>query len=528
MRTVRDAVFEVLGQFGIARMFANPGSTEVAFLTDLPPDIHFVLALHEGAVIGLATGEAIGSGKPALALLHTTAGYGNAVGAIATATANRAPMVILVGQQDRRHLASEPFLAGKLEDLGGDYPVSVRQPARAQDLPALIARAYHDAQLHSGPAVVLVPMGDWAEPADDNVALAAPEELIVGSGVDEKAVTEVAARIERAINPVLVVGSLTDDTETWDRTARLADRLGCPVWSEAHAARAGFDQTSPQFAGHLPANRGRLRKTLAGHDLVLVLGGPAFRQYLWAEGSFVEPGTEVVVVTPDRDEAAFSAASLAVIAPVGDFAGALTERVRARPTVSVSRTTPALPALPQGDQPIHPGHVFAALRERLPAESTVIEESPSTRGLLLDLMPASRPLGFLTPAMGGLGFALSAATGLKLALPDRPVVAVVGDGASLYNIQAVWSATRYEVGALFVIMSNGGYAVMDRLAVNAGGTAPWPSFRDVSVSAIAGGFGCPTRRVETYGDLVRTLDEVMPTLSSRRQPLLLDVAVSSS
>ena len=72
-----------------------------------------------------------GHGEPALVLLHTTAGLGNAVGALATARVNRAPLVVLVGQQDRRHLAAEPFLAGKLEGLAGDYPVWVDQPARA-------------------------------------------------------------------------------------------------------------------------------------------------------------------------------------------------------------------------------------------------------------------------------------------------------------------------------------------------------------------------------------------------------------
>ncbi|HEY6067790.1 MAG TPA: thiamine pyrophosphate-binding protein, partial [Gaiellaceae bacterium] len=110
-RTVREATFDVFRRRGLTTMFSNPGSTEVPFLTDFPDDLRFMLALHEGSVVGLATGFAIGRGEPALALLHTTAGLGNAVGAIATARVNRAPLVIVVGQQDRRHLAFEPFLA---------------------------------------------------------------------------------------------------------------------------------------------------------------------------------------------------------------------------------------------------------------------------------------------------------------------------------------------------------------------------------------------------------------------------------
>jgi benzoylformate decarboxylase len=527
MRNVRDAVFDVLERHGVRRMYANPGSTEVDFLTDLAPDMEFVLGLHEGSVIGLATGDALASGRPALALLHTTAGFGNAVGAIATARANRAPMVVLVGQQDRRHIASEPFLAGRLHGLAGDYPVSCREPARAQDLPAVIARAFHDATVHRGPAVVIVPMSDWAEPADDTIALPAPAVLAMATGADPVTVGRIAAHVDGAERPALVVGSSTDTPEAWLALANLADRLGCPVWSEAHAARAGFDQSSPRFAGHLPAHRRALRAALGDHDLVVVFGGPAFRQYLWAEGRFVDPGTTVVVITEDPEEAAFSAADLAVVGPVAALAQALADQLDPRAQQLVGRVTADVPPVPKGHEPIAPAHVFAALAERLPAESTLIEESPSTRGLLIDMLPARAPLGFLTPAMGGLGFALAAATGVKLALPGRPVVAVVGDGASLYNIQTLWSAAHYEVGALFVIMSNGGYAVMDRLALNAGGKPPWPSFGEISVSTIAHGFGCPTRRVEAYDDLVATLDEVVPQLGTRREPLLLDVVVSS-
>src|SRR5215207_5474001 len=113
--TVRDATLDVLRRLGLTTIFSNPGSTEVSFLVGLPDDLDFVLGLHEGSVVGMATGFALGRGEPAFVLLHTTAGLGNAVGALATARVNRAPLVLLVGQQDRRHLAFEPFLAGRLE-----------------------------------------------------------------------------------------------------------------------------------------------------------------------------------------------------------------------------------------------------------------------------------------------------------------------------------------------------------------------------------------------------------------------------
>jgi benzoylformate decarboxylase len=142
-------------------------------------------------------------------------------------------------------------------------------------------------------------------------------------------------------------------------------------------------------------------------------------------------------------------------------------------------------------------------------------------------MPARAPMGFLSAAMGGLGFALPAAIGLRMARPDRPVVAVVGDGSSMYAIQALWSAARYRVGALFVVLANGRYAVMDRLAERqGGGPAPWPALEAIDIAAIARGLGCPAERITAYDALVERLDETVPGLAERAEPLLLEVAVA--
>src|SRR5918995_752690 len=166
-RTVRDATFDVFRRRGLTTLFANPGSTEVPFLAGLPDDLRFVLALHEGSVVSIACGYAMGRGRPALALLHSTPGLGNAVAAIATARLNRAPLVVVVGQQDRRHLVLDPSLTGKLDGLAGEYPVFSEQPVRAQDVPGAIVRAHHAAITHRGPALVIVPMDDWSAPAPE-------------------------------------------------------------------------------------------------------------------------------------------------------------------------------------------------------------------------------------------------------------------------------------------------------------------------------------------------------------------------
>jgi benzoylformate decarboxylase len=522
-RTVRDATFDVLREYGLTRLFANPGSTEIMLLADLPDDLEFVLGLHEGSVIGMATGYALGRGRPSLAILHTTAGFGNGVSALATARVNRAPLVVIVGQQDRRHLATEPFLAGKLRGLAGEYPVWFDEPVRPQDVPGAVARAYHEAVHGRGPAVVVVPMDDWVAEAGTDGERIAPHRVLRAQGVDAETVQALAAFVGGAERVALIAGAGADEPETWSALVGLAEHLGCDVWQESFGGSNGFPQTHARFAGHLPGDRRRLRETLAPYDALLVLGAPAFRQYPYVEGPFVENGTRVAVVSRDPAEVHRSTADLAVIAHPAPVCEELVRVLPARE--AEGPVTPQLPAPPEVGEVMRVSHVMQALADRLPADAIVIEESPSSRAELLARLPASTPMGSLSPAMGGLGFALPAATGLRMALPSRAVVAIVGDGSSLYSIQALWSAAQYRAGALFVILSNGGYAIMDRLAEIHGGRGPWPSV-NVDVSALAQAFGCDARLLETHDALVETLDEIAPTLGTREEPLLLEVRVA--
>jgi benzoylformate decarboxylase len=171
--------------------------------------------------------------------------------------------------------------------------------------------------------------------------------------------------------------------------------------------------------------------------------------------------------------------------------------------------------------------VLAALAARLPADAVVVEETPSSRPELLERIPARAPLGFVSNANGGLGFGLSGAIGLRMGLPERPVVAVVGDGSAMYAIQSLWSAARYGVGVLLVVLSNGGYAIMDELARAHGGEGPWPSFESVQIAGIARCLGCAAIEVREFGALIDTLDSVVPGLRERREPLVVEVAVGT-
>jgi benzoylformate decarboxylase len=534
VRTVRDASFEVLRTLGLTRIFGNPGSTEIPLLAGLPGDLSYVLALHEGAAVAMAAGQALVTGRPALVSLHTVAGLGNGVSAIATARANQVPLVVLVGQQDRRHLTSAPFLSGSTAGLAGTYPLATFEPPRPQDVPSVLAQAYWTAHTGRGPVLVAVSMDDWdAEAA--NTTTAAPRELrrLGAAPANATALSELAAELHAAQAPVLIAGSGADDPGSWAALVALADRLDCPVWQEPFPSRAGFPQDNPRFAGFLSAGREQLREQLAPHDVVLVVGTAMLRQYHYESGPLVEPGTRVLVLTEDDAEAVRSSCDVAVVAAIAGSCAYLAETIAQKSAADpalLGRADRDRNALRDGDRGrLRPQDVFAALADRIAADTVVIEETPSSRELLQLMLPARTNLGLLSAAMGGLGFALPVATGIRLADPRRPVVAVVGDGSATYCIQALWSAAHYGVGILAVILDNANYGVMNRLTRRRG-RVPWPAFRELRLDVVAAGFGCSATRIGDRATLANALDEAVPALRTASQPMVIviDVAEEST
>lgn len=527
--TVREACFDVMRAQGMTTIFSNPGSTEIPFLTDLPDEFRFVLALHEGSVVGIASGYALATGEPAFVLLHTTAGLGNGVSAIATARVNHAPMVVVVGQQDRRHLALEPFLAGRLEGLAGDYPLQVLSPVLAADVPSALLRASHVAREGRGPVIVIVPMDDWDAQTEPDVRAATTRSILSPRGIPDE-LAELAAVLRTATAPAILAGSGNDSEAGWSGLVALAERLDAPVWQEPFGSRAGFPQDHPLYRGQLPADRPRVRETLTGHDVLLVVGTAAIRQYPYTAGALVPEATRVFVLTADPAEAHRSPAELAIIGEPGVLSAALADALPARERGIHRRSSTSPYRLePPADGArgtLRAAHVFQLLAERLPPETTIVEESPSSRPALESLVPARRPFAFLSAAMGGLGFAMPAAIGLKLGRPRHPVLAITGDGSSMYSIQSLWTAATLGIGTVFIVLNNGGYAVMNRLAEQRGGAPAWPAFGELSVSSIARGFGVESRIVDNHDALRMTLDEVAPSLADRNVPLVLEVVVA--
>src|SRR6185369_11823032 len=159
MTTVRDAVIALMRRFGMTQVFGNPGSTELPLFRDFPEGFRYVLGLQEAVVVGMADGYAQATRNAAFVNLHSAAGVGHAMGNIFTAFRNRTPLLITAGQQARAILPFDPFLySAQATELPKPYVKWSVEPARAEDVPLAIARAYYIAmQPPRGPVLVSIP-----------------------------------------------------------------------------------------------------------------------------------------------------------------------------------------------------------------------------------------------------------------------------------------------------------------------------------------------------------------------------------
>ncbi len=326
----------------------------------------------------MATGWAIGRGEPALAILHTTPGLGNAVSALATARVNRAPLVVVVGQQDRRHIATEPFLAGRLQGLAGDYPVWVDQPVRAQDVPGAVARAHHEAATGRGTG--------RRDRADGRLVggrvrprrarRTASRRSSPGGGRRTPSLSSPAfSAAPRALRSSSAREPTTPDT--WAALVALAERLACPVWQEPFSARAGFPQDHVLFAGHLPADRTRLRRHSRRTTSCWRWAHPCSGSTLSLPARSSSRGRASRWSARRRPRYTGARPTSRCSQHRHPSAGELARIVPARGTAAPGPfPAPEPPEAPAVGEPLRAAHVFSALAERLPRNVVVIEESP--------------------------------------------------------------------------------------------------------------------------------------------------------
>ncbi|MFG1642415.1 benzoylformate decarboxylase [Amycolatopsis sp. NPDC049252] len=512
-RTVLDATRELLRELGLTTVFGNPGTTEVPFLADWPDDFYYILGLQESAVVAMADAYSQATRQAVLVNLHSAGGVGHGLGSLFTAYRNRTPLIIVAGQQNRALLPHDPFLgAVDAAEFPKPYVKWSIEPATAEDVPAAIARAYHIAtQAPSGPVFVSVPADDWTA-TTERPGISRPR--IRGFAPDPGAVEELAAALAAAERPAFVVGSAVDQDTAVEEAVALAERVQAGVFVAPMSSRCSFPENHALFQGFLEPERGSISDKLAPYDLVVVLGAPAFTYHV-DRGRGEAPLPPLFLLSDDEQILARAAEGTGIRATLKLGIRAVLDAVAPSERLAPSpRTRPAKP----GGEKLTGEFVYSTLADLLPDNAIVVEEAPSHRGVLHEHLPiTSTDTGFLTVASGTLGYGVPGAVGAALARPDRKVVGVVGDGSSMYGIQALWTAARQELPVTIVILDNTEYAAVRIFGESIdGGKLPGTSLGGIDFAALASSMGCQSVTItEPSGlaaGLAAALDDKRPTL----------------
>lgn len=520
--TVRDATIALLRSLGMTTIFGNPGSTELSFFKHWPGDFRYILALQEASAVAMADGYAQATHNAAFVNLHSAAGVGHALGSIFTAARNQTPLVITAGQQARSILLAEPFLGAKnATEFPRPYVKWSCEPARAQDVPAAIARAYYFArQKPCGPTFVSIPADDW----DVETHPVLPRQVSFEFAPDPVALQQVADALNQSERPALIAGPGVDRDGAWDSLVALAERTKAAVWVSPKSCRCSFPEDHPQFAGFLPPVRSLLMDMLAGYDVVVVLGAPIFTYHVPSEDTpFVMEGTRFFQIIDDPEATAWTPLGTCLLATLQPGLSQLLDLIvpSARPLPAPRR----VPQEPVDKEPLSGAFVMRTISDLRPDDAVVVLEAPSHENDAHDYLPIRRSESFFTGASGALGYGLPAAVGLALAHPDRRVICLLGDGSCMYSVQGLWTCVQQRLPVTFVILNNQEYAALKAFS-QMFDTRDFPGadLPNIDIAGLARSYGCEARRIYKAQDLVEALTQAFRCAG----PMLLEIMVDTA
>jgi benzoylformate decarboxylase len=490
--TGKRAFLELLKQEGVDIIFGNPGTTELPLMDALATenDLRYVLALQEAVVVGMADGYAQASGRLAVVNLHVTPGLGNAMGMLYDAQKAGSPLLVTAGQHDLDFNATEPILWADLPTLARPLVKWAAEVQRLADLPRLVHRAAKTALAPpTGPVFLSLP-GDILK-AEGEVELSAPTRVAARLRGDATAVAETAAVLAQAKRPLIIAGDAVAHSRAHAELVELAEALGAPVYAEIVPSTASFPASHPLFRGAITRMQEPIRKILEQYDVLFSVGGDLFTLSL---PSAIDPmPDDLTLVHLDNDPWELGKNYPPKVAILGDpkatlpeITQALRERMTAGERAAARERLEAAKAATlaerealiakardrANDTPLQAMSLLAAIGEMLPSEAVVIDETVSSGAGLRSFLRGDDPQSFYGLRGGGIGWGLPAALGVKLALPERPVVALVGDGSAMYTCQALWTAAHDHIAVVFVILNNTSYRILkQRLRAQRGAAA---------------------------------------------------------
>jgi benzoylformate decarboxylase len=536
---------------GVRHIFGNPGTTETPLLDSLPatPQIDYIMALHEGVAVTAASFYAQASRRPVVANLHVAPGLGNGIGSLFGALKAGSPVVVTAGQQDTRMRLTQPILSHDLVAMAAPVTKWSVQIERADEIAPILRRAFKVAtDTPQGPVFVALPIDVMEQ--ETSVETVAADKLWRTIHPDPAGIEALAALLLKSQNPVIVAGDDVARSGATERLVALTEAIGAPVWFEGLRHHAPFPTAHPSYRASLPGDAAQVRKALGDADLVLLLGGPFFEDIWFAPGGHIPKGAAVAQIEEAPERLAFNNRLDAGIvgdmaASLGALVNALTSRAPQEYKAAAERRNVDLANLRASEkeayrarleksfnrEPTSMPRLTAELRRGLPDNVVIVDESITAS---LDLARAFDYRGFgdyFGGRGGGIGQGLAGAIGVKVAMPDRPVVAISGDGSAMYSIQALWTAAHHKLAIVFVILANREYRILKhntdvwRQNFQPGTQHPYqqmdltgPEFDFVHLAA---GMGVEGVRIEKADDIAPTLAKAV----AANKPYLIEIAI---
>jgi benzoylformate decarboxylase len=544
--TGRKAFLELLVSEGVTHLFGNPGTTELAIMEVVPdfPQLTYVLGLQESIVLGMADGFARASGRLTACNLHCTPGLGHAMGALYTAHMSGSPIIVTAGQYEIGHGLQEPLLYEDLVSIARPLVKWAVEVTRIEDLPRIVRRAAKIAMAApTGPVFISLPGSVLDQEAE--IDLGQVTRVIASTRPDDGTLDAMVERLLAARAPLILAGREVAQGQAFAEVAELGLLLGAPIAQEPVAHNVRFPSDHPLCIGDPGRSQEKLRALFDQHDLLLSLGADVLKLSAYSTVEPMPPTLELLHVSLRSWELGKNyPAEIAVQADVRETLRALLPRLGARVTPdyaqqaaqrasavrannwSVRRETLRAHIEPlASQQPIDARVLMNTLSEVLPADVVLVEEALTSTPAFNALVALTEQRTYVGMASGGLGFCVPGAIGAALANPGRPVVAVLGDGSSLYAIQGLWTAAHFRLPITYVLANNQGYRIIkerllamrhSRRFVGMDLNDPAPDF-----VAIAQGFGVSARRLTDPRELAAALTQAIAS----RIPQLLDVVI---
>jgi benzoylformate decarboxylase len=547
----RTVFMDSLVAHGIDRIFGNPGTTESPLIDALAdyPSIEYTVALHEGVALGAASFYAAAARTTGIVNLHVAPGLGNGIGMLYNAMKANAPMIVTAGQQDTRLRLRNPVLGHDLVAMAAPCVKWSVQAESADEMADLMYRAFKVANDPPfGPVFIALPINVMEQ--ETKIGAHRVGRLHKQSAPTVEGIGAMAALLAEAKEPVIVAG---DDVAKSDATAeliRLAERLGAPVWSEGIRGQASFPGGHDNAKPQLPVDAAAIARSLGSADVVCLIGGPFFEEVWFAQGSAFPPGAAVVQLesSPQRLSHNYPV-DVGVVGNLKDgltsLDGALMAAMAQDAKLHANKRNAHLAASKAEERtnyvsrleraaarrPMAMSVAMDTLARALPDDVVIVDES-ITAGLdLARSFEFNEPNRYFSGRGGGIGQGLPGAVGVQLAMPSKTVACISGDGSAMYSIQALWTAARYELPIVFIILSNGEYRILKhnldsyRQRFTTGSNRPY-AHMDLGEPALgfiemAAGMGLTGARASTPKELEAAIQNAVATAG----PSLIEVTI---